>query len=385
MRIVMVASVAKRCGVAEYTRDLVMALRKHVEVSVLPNPDLLNRQESARTLAGIHKTADLVHIQYHPDHFGSWRYPRRAKAFASFVSRLRVPVVMTIHDIYAPPKSGRVTSPRSLVRFLIHALVNTPAGRKLRAGFLDLAQHVIVHSETMKKSAEEYGVPTHRISLLYPGVPELFGTATISIRDKLRIEKDVGIVTVFGFVRENKGIECVIDAVARLPDAVLLIAGGAPDRVSQEYLDALLATCKDRGIDDRVRVTGYLESQEVAAALTGSDVIVLPYPRDLTSASYALSYAAASGRPIVVSDTPYFRERKRRYDAFEVFPPGDSISLASLLREILQTGRELPGANALRTEDSWSKVAARTATLYRQVFANLRDKTPGLKPDHSHK
>jgi len=367
----MMSSVRQKCGVADYTRDLARDLGSLADVRLAPCPDVTS--DCRQALHQIHREADLLHIQYHPDFFGTWRTPSIVFAFDSFLRRVRVPIVLTIHDHFSPRIEARSHPSKirgAIFNWFVLPLINRTAyGRFVRGGFLKHARHLIVHSGGMKIALQEFGVRPESVSVLYPGVPILPDSSGIAIREIWGIDKGKRIVTLFGFVRPLKGIEIALQALVGIPEAVLLIAGGAPDGAGEEYVTSLSSLSESLGIKERVKVTGYLAPQDAAAALVGSDAIVLPYPETLTSASYALSYAAAAGRPLVVSDSPFFKEIQLRYNAFTVFRAGDQEALASAVQDVLAEDRNKAGAEEFRKNESWSNTAARTFEIYRKILA----------------
>jgi glycosyltransferase involved in cell wall biosynthesis len=368
VKVSMLASKRERCGVADYTRDLLGILERFASVSHLAPPDFHDPVELNALLGRINRESELLHVQYHPDFFGSWRTPRLAWSFQSFLRRVRTPIILTVHDFFEPNgrADARQLSKRWINGFVASAINNTAPGQMLRHGFLRRANHVVVHSDMMRTTILSCGVDPARISVIYPGIPEFRNSGGISARS-YGLSSDYKVACIFGFVRPGKGIEAVLDAVAKVPDVALLVAGGAPDERGLPYVQLLRDRCESLGISERVVITGYLETNEAFAALASADVVVLPYPGRLTSASYVLSYAAATRRPLIVSDNPYFREIKQLYDPFWMFQAGHSDELAAALRDVLRSGREKKGAETFRRENAWGVVASRTAAIYDSV------------------
>ena len=103
-----------------------------------------------------------------------------------------------------------------------------------------------------------------------------------------------------GALVARKGHDIVIDAVAALPDATLLIVGEGPERAKLE------AQAAARGLSERVRLLGAVRHAELGRLLPAADVMAL------ASASEGLANAwveaLACGVPIVIPDIGGARE-----------------------------------------------------------------------------
>lgn len=106
-----------------------------------------------------------------------------------------------------------------------------------------------------------------------------------------------------------KGVDLVVEAIAAMDDTRGLIIGGHEKEPDLARVKALATTL---GCSSRVTFTGLLPPGDVAARLRQADVLALPNPasaiaREFTSPLKLFEYMA-SGRPIVASDLPSFRE-----------------------------------------------------------------------------
>jgi glycosyltransferase involved in cell wall biosynthesis len=106
-----------------------------------------------------------------------------------------------------------------------------------------------------------------------------------------------------------KGVDILIEAIARRPGLRGLVVGGHP---GEKDLSRLQALAHARGIADRVEFTGWLLPQEVSSRISQCHALALPNVRSTISERYTsplklFDYLAA-GRPIVASDLPAIRE-----------------------------------------------------------------------------
>jgi glycosyltransferase involved in cell wall biosynthesis len=134
-------------------------------------------------------------------------------------------------------------------------------------------------------------------------------------------------------------------------------------------LTELKALISSLGLEDRVKITGYLDNDKALSALSISDVILLPYISLITRGSYALSYAIAAKRPVITSNTPFFVEIEQKYSAIKTFEPTDSQALVKAINEALDChGQEATGAEEYRKIWSWKNVAEKTYKIYCDVL-----------------
>lgn len=119
-------------------------------------------------------------------------------------------------------------------------------------------------------------------------------------RQMLHIPPDKKILLFFGFVREYKGLQHLLQAMplARkyLTDLCLLVVGDF-DENKDKYLDLL----HNLRIEDIVSVyDGYIPDQEVEKFFAASDLVVLPYESATQSGIVQISYGFE--KPVIVTD-----------------------------------------------------------------------------------
>ncbi len=145
------------------------------------------------------------------------------------------------------------------------------------------------------------------------------------------------VVGYAGHLYPWKGVDVLLNAVARLPDARGLIIGGHPSEPDLARCRALADTL---GVADRVTFTGLIAPSDVAARLARADVLVLPNPASPISTSSTsplkLFEYMAAGRPIVASDLPSIREVIRPDDNGVLVEPGSAAALAAGVRRVVE-------------------------------------------------
>jgi glycosyltransferase involved in cell wall biosynthesis len=145
------------------------------------------------------------------------------------------------------------------------------------------------------------------------------------------------IVGYAGHLYPWKGVEVLLDALARLPEARGLIVGG---HEAEPDLARVRARAESLGISSRITFTGYVDPPRVAPLVATADMLVLPNPPSaiatrFTSPLKLFEYMAA-GRPIVASDLPSVREVLHDGVDALLVPAGEPVPMASALRRLIE-------------------------------------------------
>ena len=308
---------------------------------------------------------DVINIQYQAAAYqmkgGITLYPRWQKRYLS------APLVVTFHDLLPPyifPKAG------PLRQWTVWQLAQHANGIIVTNG--DDYGHLT------KQLAEE--VPPLRLipigSNIAPNPPKGFNPK--AWRAEHRFSPDDILIGFFGFLNRSKGVETLIEAVARLaaedlPVQLLFIGGrtGSSDITNARYaneIDALIEHC---GIGGRVRRTGFAMPADISAALLSVDICALPY-RDGANLRRGTLHAALAHGAATITTTPV-AETSQLYDGENVVfvPPEDVDVLAEAIRSLwhdpqkrLRLGK---AAAALAQEFSWDRIAAHTAEFFRAL------------------
>jgi glycosyltransferase involved in cell wall biosynthesis len=133
-----------------------------------------------------------------------------------------------------------------------------------------------------------------------------------------------------------KGVDVLVEAIARLPRARLVVLGGFPGEADLGRIRALV----DRlGLADRVELPGHVPQARVAAELARAAVVAVPFLHSGMTESHTSPIKAfeamAAGRPIVATDLPSSREVLRDGQTALLVPPGDAGALAAAIGRLL--------------------------------------------------
>jgi glycosyltransferase involved in cell wall biosynthesis len=173
-----------------------------------------------------------------------------------------------------------------------------------------------------------------------------------------------------GRVRKYKGLDLVVDAVARLarsglPDLRLVVAG------TGNYLESLKKHARDTGAADFVQFAGRVTEEEKVELYRQAWALVMTSPKE----GWGLTCleAQACGTPVIASDSPGLREAVRHETGGLLVPHGNADRLAEAMRRIV-TDAELRerlkrGALSFAAEFSWDRAADGTLDLIESTLA----------------
>jgi glycosyltransferase involved in cell wall biosynthesis len=177
---------------------------------------------------------------------------------------------------------------------------------------------------------------------------------------------------VIGRLVERKGVGNVIEALATIPDAELVVAGGprADALEADPEVHRLRRLARRLGVADRVRFLGSVAAADVPALVGSSDVVVaVPWYEPFGIVPLE---AMACARPVVGTAVGGLLDTVVPGITGELVAPRRPAELARVLRELLddparrasygQAGRR----RAVELYD-WRQVVARTETVYHAV------------------
>jgi glycogen(starch) synthase len=170
-----------------------------------------------------------------------------------------------------------------------------------------------------------------------------------------------------GRLGHMKGFDLLIDAfaAARLDPAIdLVIAGDGAERTELE------ARIVRRGLQGRVRLHGWMDTAEVAAAMSSALAVVVP-SRAEAFGIVALE-AWRSGAPLIMTDRGGAREFIRDGVDGMLVDPTDTGALAGMLERVIADAdarSALVAAGRDRVADfSWARVADAYGDIYAEIL-----------------
>lgn len=383
-RLAMVSSWDSRCGIAEYSRYLLEAVRSQrpgLEIEVLSSPqenlwrDCWLPAKACWTgaddrLEGLRRELargrfDAVHFQFNFGFFG-------LEPLANLIRELKQAdktVLITFHSTADTRVNGKLASLGVIAE-------------ELRAADL-----IFVHSRADQDRLAAFGIADN-VRLIHHGTIECPGE-DLALRPELGITFQPAIGT-FGFLLPHKGLLELLQAVHLLrrdfPRLGLLAQCALHhDPVSRQFEQKVRAAIRDLNLASAVLLsTEFLAPEEAVLFLQMADVLALPYGQTTESSSAAIRFAIAAGRPVITTEQPIFQDVR---EAVYQIPHNDPERLAEAIRGILADG-EAAGNWAQRVrayaqQASWPRVAQQYLA-YLQEAMERPAATPATPPLHRH-
>jgi glycosyltransferase involved in cell wall biosynthesis/phosphoheptose isomerase len=336
-------------------------------VSLAPGVDV--HHVDAGPAAAIPKDELLPHMDAFADELAAaWRRERpdvvhahfwmSARAALAAAAPLGIPVVQTFHALGVVKRryqGDRDTSPA--VRLTIEKDI---VGR---------ADHVIATCTDELFELIRLGAANARLTVIPSGV------------DLDRFHPDgeaeprrpgVHRLLCVGRLVERKGIGNAIEALAEIPDAELVVAGGAERERLSDDPDAqrLLAVARAAGVEDRVDLRGRVDRDRLPALLRSADAVVCaPWYEPFGIVPLE---AMACGVPVVAAAVGGMIDTVVDGVTGVHVPPRDPERLAAALTSLLgdptaRSAYERAGVQRARRLYDWERIATATLDVYARV------------------
>lgn len=230
---------------------------------------------------------------------------------------------------------------------------------RMIASSLHACRRVFVMSEEMKKRVLSFGLDPSRVEVVSNGVDaERFKPEDrAQARQALGIDQEARVLVCVSRLSHEKGIDVLIDAVAKLKDAGtrLYVIGDGVERAS------LASQIHSAGLSERVYLALTRPHSEIPQWLAAADVAVLPSRSE--GMPNAVLEALASGRPVVATAVGGTQELIDNPALGTLVPPGDAGALAHALHAALNDSWNEKVIAASVAERTWDAVGKRAARL----------------------
>jgi glycosyltransferase involved in cell wall biosynthesis len=352
----MLTSWDERCGIAEYSRHLVEALRRRVEVEVTPATFRRSPRAVYAAMGRAVSGADVVHVQHSYAFFGGM-HPLRS-GWSAFAGALTRPAVITVHEL-----DLRTTGAGPLPSTLESAYKR----HFNRSVFLHPAlRQWLVHSTEIREQLVGLGVPAGRV--LYRPMPIAPAPEAPDPAPFLAEQRLAGTrpLVILGFLARRKGYDVALAALRELPEEYVLVAAGGEHAADHSGTgDWLRREAERLGVSRRLRITGYLDAETLEQAAAAAHLVLAPF-REM-SGSASLAYALARGAGVVASDL----EENRKLSGVRLFPAGDAAALAREVRALSTAPAELQrlrqSAREYAARHGFEALAAELAEVYADI------------------
>jgi glycosyltransferase involved in cell wall biosynthesis len=357
MRVGFLTSWSERCGIAEYSRLLAEALRRHVEVEIVPATFQPSPRAVYAAMGRALAVGEIAHIQHAYAFFGGL-HPVRC-GWSALLAEVRRPLMVTIHELDLRA-TGAYHLPAPLEQLYKR--------RFNRAAFTHpRIRHRMVHSPELERELRSLGASPE--ALEYAPLP-LAPPPAAPDRDELVRKLGLSgrrVLVILGFLARRKGYDLALRALAQLPPEFVLVAAGGEHAADRSgTAEWLRAEAVRMGVTDRFRVTGYLGEEELEQVAARADLVLAPFLE--MSASASLNFALARGKAVIASDLP----PNRLLDCVRLVPTGDADALAAAIRELSSSAAAASAlsdrALAYASRHSYEALADLTVRRYEELL-----------------
>jgi glycosyltransferase involved in cell wall biosynthesis len=240
--------------------------------------------------------------------------------------------------------------------------------RVVRAAALRVAvsEELAARVRQIASSGDTVVVPNAVDATAYAHLPE-----RRDARQRMGLPPDAITLGFLGALRPWHGLEYAIDALPRLPNVLLAIAGDG------ELRSTLESRARERAVAERVRWLGQLPPAEVPPFLAALDIGLIPYPelRDFAFSPLKLYEYLAAGVPVVASDIGQVGAVLRAMGCGRLVRPGDPAALAEGVMAVLRDpepsrARAMEARGRALTEHSWEERARRISGFLSSRLGN---------------
>jgi len=261
-----------KCGVGDYTHRLAEELAKRQnEVHIITskkahckseNLNIHNIMEKwdfseAKNIIELLKKIkpDVVNIEYPSNEYRNnymiGTLPLRIKR------KIKCIVTETIHEFECNSLKSRI---------------------RVYLNFVKLDKIIVVENEFIDEIKKNYKKAKIQYIPISSNIPrsEMTDEKKKNLIEKYKLDGKK-VVSYFGFASPKKGIEYLLNSISKLDENTRLLFIGNLNK-DNEYEQSLLQLIEELGIQDRVIITGFFDSEkDVADLLQISDVCVLPF------------------------------------------------------------------------------------------------------------
>lgn len=174
-------------------------------------------------------------------------------------------------------------------------------------------------------------------------------------RKKLSIPEGKKVILFFGFIRDYKGLDLLIDAMAKLNDEYLLVTCGEVYGSFEKYNQQI----EKLGIKNKILLhVRYISDDEVPLFFSASDVCVLPYKSATQSGITSIAYHF--DLPLIATDTGGLKESILHNKTGIIVDSPDANLIASAISNYFTQNLRLKfqeEIKLLKSKLSWNSLA----------------------------
>ncbi len=236
---------------------------------------------------------------------------------------------------------------------------------------------IIVHSNYIKeKLIHNFKIKSSKITIIphgnFDNYLSLKPITNNEAREILGLKDNDNVLLYFGFIREYKGVDLLLNSFNILADKdnnfKLLIAGAVKNpELKLKYLELINLSLYKGRISYNFN---FIPSNEVAKYFLAADIVILPYKQIDHSGVIHLAYSF--GKPVLTTNVGDFPEMVEENKSGFILKQNTVSELAEKIKEIFQDKSRLieMGKYAKSVSEnkySWEDIASKTLSLYNKI------------------
>ncbi len=367
----------RKCGIATFTADLtneltrllthefdisICALDKRANtdqynapVTMVMDGCRLNSCIAGAEAINQNPAIKIVCIEHEFGLFGG----NMGEYILAFLSLLTKPFIIRFHTVLPTPDDQRLKLVRSICLLADKVMIMTRHSHRLLV--------------------EDYGIEQNKLVIIPHGTHAIATSNKAELKNKYNLQQRK-ILTTFGLLSPNKGIELGIKAMAKIaaefPDAIYVILGNThPNLVETEgetYRESLQRLIEENNLTKNVKlVNEFIPTEQLLNYLSLTDIYLFTSKDPNQAMSGTFMYAMSAGCA-VISNSFVLANEMLDEDTGIIIEAGDEDALANNAIYLLRNDavRQEMGKKAfIRTRNTlWGTVARKHAMLFYELM-----------------
>ena len=274
----------------------------------------------------------------------------------------RVPWIYDAHEYVAGLSRYGGRTPRVIA-----------AWASLEKEYIRSATRVVTVSPTLAEALQHrYALPRRPAVVLNTPVRDTPGANRLSVRETADLPANTALLVYSGVVTHARGVHTAIEAMAKLPDAHLVVV--CVPHTETWAVQRTRPLADEFGVADRVHFIGPVPSGQVVDFLESADIGLIPllhFPNHEMSLSNKMFEYLNAGLPVVVSNCRTQADFVRSHGIGEVFRAEDPTDLADAVQRVLDDCPRYAKAvddSELLDKFSWRRQEEVLRDIYGQVL-----------------
>ena len=396
IKMLMVSSYPPReCGLATFSNDIVNSIKKifgntlPIEICALQN----NNQQfvygnevkytiSSSSIKDYRLVAELINerndiglvcIQHEFGLYGG----EYGDYFLSFLLALNKPIITVFHTVLPDSDEKR---------------------KKVVQAIVDLSNRIIVLTHRSQEILiNQYSCQKSKIIVIPHGTHTVLWEQKEILKNKYHYSDKI-VMSNFGLISENKGVETVLYAlpeiIAKHPEVIYLIIGKThPEIIKSEgekYRNKLMDIVRELELQNNVIfINEYLELKQLLQYLTLTDIYLFSSKDPNQAVSGTFAYALSCGCAVISTPIPHAIETLADGNGILLKEFNNSQEFQETILQLIENKekRIAMGRNAYASSQAtiWENVAIKYGLLFGELTnseENLKFSFPPIKLDH---